>query len=184
MAVQKHNAYYSDEKGKIYYYDKNGNCKDVPPEGFAELERDIIYLSGAISGLPGQVQSDWAEDDASDPSYIKNKPEGLSLSAGDGIGIVEDGGNITVSVTGDYADRDKVEGEIEYLSGAIDNIPQKQSDWEETDTSDPAYILNKPDLSEKLDVSAFDDTVEQINDAFRSTAASMKSAARSCGSTS
>ena len=166
MAVQKHNAYYSDEKGKIYYYDKNGNCKDVPPEGFAELERDIIYLSGAISGLPGQVQSDWAEDDASDPSYIKNKPEGLSLSAGDGIGIVEDAGNITVSVTGDYADRDKVEGEIEYLSGAIDNIPQKQSDWEETDTSDPAYILNKPDLSEKLDVSAFDDTIEQINDAF------------------
>jgi len=166
MAVQKHNAYYSDEKGKIYYYDKNGNCKDVPPEGFAELERDIIYLSGAISGLPGQVQSDWAEDDASDPSYIKNKPEGLSLSAGDGIGIAEDGNNITVSVTGDYADAGKVEGEIEYLSGAIDNIPQKQSDWEETDTSDPAYILNKPDLSEKLDVSAFDDTLEQINDAF------------------
>ena len=166
MAVQKHNAYYSDEKGKIYYYDKNGNCKDVPPEGFAELERDIIYLSGAISGLPGQVQSDWAEDDASDPSYIKNKPEGLSLSAGDGIGIVEDGGNITVSVTGDYADKDKVEGEIEYLSGAIDNIPQKQSDWEETDTSDPAYILNKPDLSEKLDVSAFDDALEDINNTF------------------
>ena len=166
MAVQKHNAYYSDEKGKIYYYDKNGNCKDVPPEGFAELERDIIYLSGAISGLPGQVQSDWAEDDASDPSYIKNKPEGLSLSAGDGIGIVEDGGNITVSVTGDYADRENVEGEIEYLSGAIDNIPQKQSDWEETDTSDPAYILNKPDLSEKLDVSAFDDALEEINDTF------------------
>lgn len=144
-----------------------------------DIEDDIDYLSGAITGIPAQVQSDWTEDDDTSPAYIQNKPTEISLSAGEGIGIVESNNNIVVSVTGDYADASDVNSEISFLSGAIDNkvettafndaiegiddtfesigedidflsgaissIPEQvQSDWTEDDSTDPAYIKNKP----------------------------------------
>lgn len=147
---------------------------------FEEIDENIDFLSGAITGIPAQVQSNWMEDDNTSPAYIQNKPAEISLSAGEGIGIVESNNNIVVSVTGDYADASEIGSEISFLSGAIDDkvettafndaleeindtfedigdnieflsgaitgIPaQVQSDWAEYDTTDPAYIKNKPD---------------------------------------
>ena len=70
---------------------------------FEDIGDNIEFLSGAITGIPAQVQSDWAEDDSTDPAYIKNKPTELSLAAGEGIGITETAGNIEISVSADYA---------------------------------------------------------------------------------
>ena len=104
---------------------------------FEDIGEDINFLSGAITGIPAQVQSDWAEDDTTDPAYIKNKPNELSLSAGTGIGVSEDSGNIIISVTGDYADATTVNSDISFLSGAIGN---------------------------KLDITAFNDTMSDLRD--------------------
>lgn len=121
-------------------FDVTGNYADA-----TEVADDISYLSGAISSIPAQVQSDWTEDDSTDPAYIKNKPADLTMSAGEGISITEDAGTLTFDVTGNYADADEVADNIEYLSGAISSIPtQVQSDWTEDDSTDPAFIKNKP----------------------------------------
>lgn len=156
----------------------NGALDEIN-DTFEEIDENIDFLSGAITGIPAQVQSDWAEDDTTDPAYIKNKPDELSLSAGTGIGVSEDSGNIIISVTGDYADAttvnsdisflsgavdsklditafndtmsdlrdelDEVDYDIDYLSAAVSSIPtQVQADWTEDDSTDPAYIKNKP----------------------------------------
>ena len=46
-----------------------------------------------------QVQSDWAESDTTDPSYIANKPTEKNLVAGTNITITEAGNNVTVATT-------------------------------------------------------------------------------------
>lgn len=45
-----------------------------------------------------QVQSDWAESDPTATSYIENKPEPKTLTAGTGISITEDSSTITVAL--------------------------------------------------------------------------------------
>lgn len=62
-------------------------------------------IATAVSAIPGQVQSDWTEDDTSDPSYIQNKPqtEAITVStlvAGDNITITASGDNVVISSTG------------------------------------------------------------------------------------
>ena len=144
-----------------------------------------------------QVQSDWTEDDSSDPSYIQNKPNELNLVAGDGIhiGLVDDdiiissvaSGYVTESevynatvtavqtATGVIPDSEEVQFEVLDITQfaqasaipdvsdftthtevynatvtAIETVTslipasQVQSDWIEQDTTDPAYIQNKP----------------------------------------
>ena len=144
-----------------------------------------------------QVQSDWTEDDSSDPSYIQNKPNELNLVAGDGIhiGLVDDdiiissvaSGYVTESevynatvtavqtATGVIPDSEEVQFEVLDITQfaqasaipdvsdftthtevynatvtAIETVTslipasQVQSDWIEQDTTDSAYIQNKP----------------------------------------
>lgn len=74
-----------------------------------------------------QVQSDWAESDPSDVSFIQNKPGQTSLVAGANITIVDDAQNNTVTIS---------------ATGSA----QVQADWTETDSSDPSYIQNKPTI--------------------------------------
>jgi hypothetical protein len=72
-----------------YYY----AAEDAATE-FANVAFDVNYLSGAIDNIPAQVQSDWEETDITDPAYIQNKPDELSVSAGNYMNITEnqDGG--------------------------------------------------------------------------------------------
>lgn len=74
-----------------------------------------------------QVQSDWAEDDPVDVSFIRNKPGQTNLVAGANITIVDDAQNNTVTIS---------------ATGSA----QVQADWTETDSSDPSYIQNKPTI--------------------------------------
>ena len=73
-----------------------------------------------------QVQSDWLEDDTTDPAYIQHKPAEKELVAGANITISEGQSTVMISATAE---------------------PQLQANWAETDDTDPSYIQNKPNLS-------------------------------------
>jgi hypothetical protein len=45
-----------------------------------------------------QEQSDWTEADTTDPAYIKNKPAGINLVAGQNVNITEDPTNNTLEI--------------------------------------------------------------------------------------
>jgi hypothetical protein len=113
---------------------------------------DITNDSGFITtaDVPGaQTQADWAETDSSDPSYINNKP---NLA--------------TVATTGSYSDLSNTPSiptatsDLTNDSGYItlSDVPaQVQSDWTESDSSDPSYIANKPSLATVATTGAYSD---------------------------
>ena len=72
-----------------------------------------------------QEQSDWAETDTADVSYIKNKPGVKPVVAGNNITITEGNDSFTISATAD---------------------PQVQADWAQTDSTAVDYIQNKPTI--------------------------------------
>jgi len=71
----------SADEGKVLKVDANGD-----PEW-------------ATGGGGSQVQSNWLEDDTTDPSYIENKPTPKTLVAGQGIAISESSASLTVTNT-------------------------------------------------------------------------------------
>lgn len=100
------------------------------------------------------VQSDWTEQDTSSLAYILHKPPTLPLVEGDDIEIDEYNGSLIISSTAvpahTAADSTKIlavdsNGELHWVDPS--GSTQVQSNWNETDTSDPSYIQNKPDLS-------------------------------------
>lgn len=107
------------------------------PTATSDLTNDSGFIT--LSDVPAQVQADWTESDSSDPSYIAHKP---TLAA--------------VATSGDYTDLSNTPSiptatsDLTNDSGFItsSDIPaQVQSDWTESDTSDPAYIAHKPTLA-------------------------------------
>ncbi|MBQ1570439.1 MAG: hypothetical protein IIZ78_04885, partial [Clostridiales bacterium] len=75
-------------------------------DSIPEIELNSYSQVTAIDGheLAGgggtQVQSDWTEDNTSDPSYIKNKPEEQMLVAGNNVEITVDGASAIISAQG------------------------------------------------------------------------------------
>jgi len=94
------------------------DAMDSVQDTFDSVDYDIDYLSAAITGIPAQVQSDWEEVDNTLPSYIQNKPDELSLSAGNGIGITEANSAITISVTGNYATTTQLADKLDITAAA------------------------------------------------------------------
>ena len=86
----------------------------------------------SASGAAAQIQSDWAQTNDQSVDFIRNKPQNLVQDAD----YVHTDNNFT------DADKNKLDG-IE--SGAEVNV---QANWNETDSSSDAYILNKPDLTD------------------------------------
>ena len=108
---------------------------------------ELVDLINEVSAsIPdAQVQSDWTETDTSSKAYILNKPDETTLCAGTNISIEVTGTSAIVSTT-NVATINDVSAVSGYLQNEIDNIPaQVQSNWTETNTSDPSYIQNKPD---------------------------------------
>lgn len=91
---------------------------------------DYSDLSNKPTIPAAQVQSNWNESDSTSKAYIQNKPD-LSVYA-------QSANLATVATSGDYTD----------LSNKP-TIPaaQVQSNWNESDNTSKAFILNKPDLS-------------------------------------
>ena len=102
---------------------------ELPPYDSSDAGKALVVndegdgLEWAEGGSGTQVQSDWTEDNPSDPAYIEHKPATKPIQAGTGISVVE------------YADNIRI-------SGTIDE--QVQSNWAESNSSDKSYIQNKP----------------------------------------
>ena len=84
------------------------------------------YLQSEIDNIPAQVQSDWTEDDNTDPAYIQNKPDQVRLVAGQNITIVDDVDIVTISasvpsVTG-FATKEELQDGLELVTGLIPSI--------------------------------------------------------------
>ena len=69
------------------------------PSTYATDSEVSAAIATAIASIPAQVQSDWTEDDTTDPAYIQNKPDEVSV---DFCPIIA-GSNITISASGDSA---------------------------------------------------------------------------------
>ena len=115
----------------------SGNIINYVDNRIGNVTNVIESVSGGlqeqINNIPAQVQSDWDEDDSSQPSYINNKPD-LSIYA-----THDEVVNAVSGASGNI---------INYVNEQIGEIPaQVQSDWAEDDSEDLAYIKNKPDLS-------------------------------------
>lgn len=111
-------------------------------EGLATVEQVSAvsgYLQNEIDNIPGQVQSDWTQDDNTQVDYIKNKPDEYDLVAGDNIAINVSGSDIVISSTG---------GGSTYTAG--DNI---EIDNDVISVKDVIMIHARPDSSSGL--SAF-----------------------------
>ena len=96
---------------------------------------DAVVLNKPTITTP--VQSNWGETDTADLSFIQNKPTIPTIPS-----------NATTSTAGlmSSADKTKLDGIAE---GANQDV---QSDWNETDTADLSYILNKPTIPDATDI--------------------------------
>lgn len=135
---------------------------------------DYVISSTVTGGPTTQVQSNWTEDDTTDPSYIQNKPTEKNLVAGNNITITATGTDVIISSTatgggGSYTAGDHIDitndtisvtGITELVAGNAITITmngdsavisstgeaQVQSDWSVNDSSSKAYIRNKPSI--------------------------------------
>ena len=88
------------------------------------------YIKNKPTIPAAQIQSDWNEADNTKADYIKNKPQNLVSDAD------------YVHTDNNFSDTEKSKlGGI--AAGAEVNV---QSDWNEADSSDDAYIKNKPTI--------------------------------------
>lgn len=132
------------------------------PTATSDLTNDSGYIT--LSDVPAQVQSDWNESDQNDPAYIQNKPTipaaqvNADWNSSSGVSEILNKPNLaTVATTGSYSDLSNTPSiptatsDLQNDSGFItlSDVPaQVQSDWAESDTTDPAYIENKPTIKQ------------------------------------
>lgn len=78
----------------------SGNIINTIETVSGDLHEEIVSAINVVtSNIPEQVQSDWTEDDTTDPSYIKNKPDEINIVAGSGINITASGDDLIISAT-------------------------------------------------------------------------------------
>jgi hypothetical protein len=110
-----------------------------------ELGSAVDTIEQQISEIPAQVQSDWTENDSADPAFIQHKPAEKTLIAGQNVTITDTANGVRIDAAGG-------------------TFTQEQANWNESDTTSPAYIKNKPDLSTyatDTELSNAVDTLEQ-----------------------
>jgi len=110
----------------------------------------VTAVVAATGAIPEQVQSDWAEDDTSDPSYIQNKPEEKVLAAGNNITITEtatafviNATNIPV-VTGYATEADVYNAVVTGVQVATGLIPDVSDMATQTWVSNQGYLTEVP----------------------------------------
>lgn len=116
------------------------------PTATSDLTNDSGFITS--SDVPSaQEQADWQEADSNDPAYIKNKPTippaqvNSDWNASSGVAEILNKPSIP-SKTSD------LQNDSGFITSS--DIPaQVQSDWTESDNTDPAYIQNKPSIPSK-----------------------------------
>lgn len=97
----------------------NGDVISVNNAIIPDIDTVSVMIQEAVSGIPAQVQSDWTEDDSTDPSYIRNKPQEIALVAGENITITASGASAVISSTGGPVSGYVTEQELATVSGDI-----------------------------------------------------------------
>ena len=110
---------------------------------FNEVENDVNYLSGAITDkVDTNVFNDTISEIDSCITSIENDVGEMSAVIANKV----DTNVFNDTVTEIDNSFGVVEDDINYLSAAISSMPEQvQSDWTETDITNPAYIQNKPE---------------------------------------
>ena len=116
----------------------SGTRSSVTTGGVAFLQADRTKLDGIQDGAERNVQSDWAQTDATQDSFIQNKP---TINAQGQITTVPHDSTLTLtngrlSVTNPFTSTDETK---------LDSLQaQAQSDWGQGDDTQVDYIKNKP----------------------------------------
>jgi len=125
------------------------------PSKTSDLQNDSGFITS--SGVPGaQEQADWNESNASDPAYIKNKPSipaaqvNSDWNASSGVAEILNKPSIP-SKTSD------LQNDNGFITSSDVPGSQEQSDWNESNSSEPAYIKNKPTINNVPVVGSSDD---------------------------
>ena len=107
-----------------------------------DIATDNATETLTISSTASNVQSDWAETDASSDDYIKNKPTVPSSYAPvNAEANVQSDWNETDASSDDYI---KNKPTVPTSFAPVNAEANVQSDWNETDASADDYIKNKP----------------------------------------
>ena len=127
--------------------------KQLSTEDYTTAEK--TKLSGIDTGAQVNVQPDWEENDTTADSYIKNKPQEISLSNGRGIEITEATDTLeisttavlpadlaTVATTGEYSDLNGAPVPISIVEGTGIDI---------TESNNQIVISTDVDASTKAD---------------------------------
>lgn len=97
------------------------------------VDESIVSAINVATGSFEQVQSDWIEDNTTDPAYIKNKPNEIEIIAGQNIGIFSDDTTITIAASAtdlsDYATHSEISSVSGILNTAIANKKDKQTEY-------------------------------------------------------
>ena len=114
-----------------------------------------------------QVQSDWTEDDAADPSYIQNKPSEKQLVAGDNISITSNSTGVIISATGGSGDVTEAmlyDATVTAVVAATGAIPETEEvEFEELDLSNYALASAIPAAQVNSDWNANSGVAEILN---------------------
>ena len=88
--------------------------------------------------IQNQVQADWDQTDDTQPDYIKNKPEAFASEPELPKVSEDDNGKVLGVANGIWQ---KITLSVSGEGGSIASV---QADWEQTDSSQPDYIKNRP----------------------------------------
>lgn len=163
----------------------SGSYNDLGDKPTIPEAYDDTALAGRVSALEAktETQADWNETDTNSAAYIANKPtipEAYDDTALAGRvtavetalpGKANSADLATVATSGDYDDLTNkptipeayddtaLSARVTALEGRID--ADTQADWNETDTTSPAFIQNKPTIPTPITIdSAMDATSE------------------------
>ncbi len=109
--------------------------QDGVQKGVFTLNQNSNATIEIESGSFEQQQADWDEQDSEVPMYIRNKP--TIPTVGDGTITLKMGETTLGSFNVNQAGDDSIE---------IPETSQLQSNWNESDSNSPQYILNKPTI--------------------------------------
>lgn len=155
-----------------------GGVKVTTSSGTSELVPDSDgKVTVDLTDAEG-VQANWTENDTSDPSYIRNKPD-LAIYAEkvqgaisgdvavlDEYGNIQDTGMASANIVQDpdyvHTDNNFTDAEQSKLSGiAAGAEVNVQSNWTESDSSSDAYIQNKPNLATVATSGSYNDLTDK-----------------------
>lgn len=128
---------YNDLSNKpdLSVYVEKAEGKGLSTNDFTDAEKS--KLEGIESGAQANVNANWDESDSTNDAFIKNKPTIPTVN--DATVTINQGGvekgTFTLNQSGNTT--------IDLNDGA-------QSDWDESDSTEPSYIENKPDIGQMI----------------------------------